>query len=466
MKNTSVFASAVAFASLVASASPTLSRPEDVAKLIPQETAGETASRMAWWTDSRFGMFIHFGLYAMPARHEWVKTYERIPEDRYRVYFDNFNPDLFDAREWARSAKEAGMKYVVLTAKHHEGFCLWDTAATDYKITNTPFGRDLVKEYVEALRAEGLKVGLYYSLIDWHHPDFTVDQHHPLRGDESDETYARLNKGRDMARYRKFLVDQVTELLTQYGKIDIIWFDFSYPGKHGKSRDDWDSPALLALARKLQPGIIVDNRMDMNDVPGGCDFLSPEQFKVTAWPLLNGKRFPWETCQTFSGSWGYHRDESTWKSPKQCLQLLIDAVAHGGNLIMNVGPTGRGEFDARAKARLEEFGKWMHWNSRAIYGCTEAPAEFETPDGCVMTWNPKTRRLYLHVYSYPSSGAIGLRFADRVEYAQFLHDGSEIPVKGLPDWQKATDPGACTTFCMMPVTPPDVAIPVIELFIK
>ena len=152
---------------------------------LPKETDAQKAQRMKWWTDARFGMFIHWGLYALPARHEWVKNMERMTNEQYQKYFEMFNPDMFDPHEWAKMAKAAGMKYVVLTAKHHEGFCLFDSKFTDYKATNTPYGKDLIKEYVEAFRAEGLKVGFYYSLIDWHHPDYTIDRYHPLR-QESD----------------------------------------------------------------------------------------------------------------------------------------------------------------------------------------------------------------------------------------------------------------------------------------
>ena len=462
MRTRELMALALGAAATVAWGSATTSKPEDVAKLIPQETEAETAARLAWWQHDRFGMFIHFGLYAMPARHEWIKRWEKRDDAHYDRYFERFDPDLFDAKDWARRAKRAGMKYAVLTTKHHEGFCLFDSKFTDYKITKTPFGRDLVKEFVEAFRAEGLKVGFYYSLIDWHHPDFTIDRNHPQAESPDIE---KLNAGRDMGRYRKYLIDQVTELLTNYGKIDIVWFDFSYPGEDGKGRDDWNSAAILSLARKLQPGIIVDNRLDLNDVPGGTDFVTPEQFRVTAWPTLNGKRMPWEACQTFSGSWGYHRDEATWKSAEQCIDLLVGCVAHGGNLIMNVGPTGRGEFDARASERLDDYAKWMHFNSRAIYGCTEAPEAFEAPEGTQLTYNPKTNRLYIHLFGYPA-GTLGLKFGDRIAYAQFLHDGSELSVEPLPDWKASNDSSGFKAYLHFPVRHPDVLVPVVECYLK
>lgn len=424
------------------------------------ETPAERDQRMAWWRDARFGMFIHWGLYAMPARHEWVRHHERIANEQYQKYFERFNPDLYNPRDWAKMAKAAGMKYVVLTAKHHEGFCLFDSKFTDYKSTNTPCKRDLVREYVDAFRAEGLKVGFYYSLLDWHHPDYTIDHRHPLRPasdkDFTDENFAKLNQGRDMAKYRQYMKDQVRELLTNYGEISIIWFDFSFPGKFGKNRDDWDSEGLWKLTHELQPNILVDNRLDL---PGKEDFDTPEQ--VSAAELqknYKGKHIDWETCQTFSGSWGYFRDEKTWKSNEQLLQLLITSVAHGGNLLLNVGPTGRGEFDYRAKDRLNGLAAWMHSNDRSIYGCTYAPDEFAAPADTLLTYNPKTKRLYVHLMKYPTDGKLTLPgAADKVQYAQFLHDASEI---------RYTGGEKNSLILQLPTDKPPVTIPVVEVFVK
>ncbi len=426
---------------------------------LPKESEAQKAQRMRWWTEARFGMFIHWGLYALPARHEWVKNYERMTDEQYQKYFELFDPDLYDPREWAALAKAAGMKYVVLTAKHHEGFCLWDSKYTDYKSTNTPCGKDLLKEYVEAFRAEGLKVGFYYSLIDWHHPDYTIDRMHPQR-QESDADYERLNAGKDMARYRRYMKDQVRELLSNYGEISIIWFDFSFPGKNGKGRDDWDSVGLLKLARSLQPRILVDDRLDLRDVEGGWDFTTPEQVKVAKWPEVDGKKVPWETCQTFSGSWGYHRDEHTWKSPAQLIELLAESVSKGGNLLLNVGPTARGTFDGRARDRLAAMGEWMRLNGRSIYGCTEAPAELAAPPNTLLTWNPQTRRLYVHLLVYPL-GRIELPgMADKVKYVQFLHDASEIR------FTAGRGEAAGSLSLSLPVLKPPVEIPVLEVFLK
>ncbi len=426
---------------------------------LPKETEAQKAQRLKWWTDARFGMFIHWGLYALPARHEWVKNRERMTNEQYQKYFEAFDPDLYDPREWAKMAKAAGMKYDVLTSKHHEGFCLWDSKYTDYKATNTPIGKDLIKEYVEAFRAEGLKVGFYYSLIDWHHPDYTVDRMHPLR-QESDAAYDQLNAGKDMAKYREYVKNQVRELLTNYGEISIIWFDFSFPGKNGKGRADWDSVNLLKLARSLQPGIIVDDRLDLEDVEGGWDFTTPEQEKVAKWPERAGRRVPWETCQTFSGSWGYYRDEYTWKSPAQLVELLAESVSKGGNLLLNVGPTARGTLDDRAQASLKAMGEWMKVNGRSVYGCTEAPAGIVAPPNTLLTWNPAAKRLYVHLLAYPLDRLVLPGLAGRAKYAQFLHDASEIRMSA------GGGDGAADLALSLPVRKPPVEIPVVEIFLK
>ncbi len=423
------------------------------------ETPEQKAKRMSWWTDARFGMFIHWGLYALPARHEWVKNNERMTNEQYQKYFEEYNPDLYNPKEWARMAKEAGMKYVVLTAKHHEGFCNFDSKFTDYKSTNTKFGRDVVKEYVEALRAEGLRVGFYYSLIDWHHPDYTIDRVHPQR-QESDSAYTRLNKGKDMAKYREYLKNQVRELLTNYGQIDVIWFDFSFPGKNGKGKDDWDSEGLLKMVRQLQPNIIVDDRLDLKDKDYGWDFESPEQYKVEKWPERNGQKVYWETCQTFSGSWGYYRDETSWKNPAQLLELLIESVGKGGNLLLNVGPTARGLFDYRAQDRLKAMGEWMKYNNRSIYGCTEAPAEFVAPANTLLTYNAKTKRLYIHLLAYPMGNLKMKNMADKIKYVQFLHDASEIK------YRSGKDEDSQSVNLQLPVLKPPMEIPVIEVMLK
>ncbi len=430
-----------------------------------KETEEQKKDRMAWWTNDRFGMFIHWGLYALPARHEWVKNQERITTEDYQKYFENFNPDLYNPREWAKMAKAAGMKYAVITTKHHEGFCLFDSKFTDYKAPNTAVGKDLLKEWVEAFRAEGLQIGFYYSLIDWHHPDFTVDRVHPQRTDDKAKL-AELNKNRDMNKYREYLHNQVRELMTNYGKVDMLWLDFSYPGENGKGHSDWDSEKLIKMVRQLQPAILVNDRLDLKEYEDGWDFTTPEQYKVSKWPEVNGKRVPWETCQTFSGSWGYYRDENTWKDTKQLLVLLIESVSKGGNLLLNVGPTARGMFDERAQSRLKLMGEWMSLNNRSIYGCTQAPDEFKAPYNSLMTYNPKTNRLYIHLLDYPLQNFNLSGFPGKVKYAQFLHDASEIRITTRTE--HGTKEGSTPTDLnlSLPVIKPNVEIPVIELILK
>jgi len=444
----------------------TLGQPCFAQKKIWDETQEQKNERMAWWTEARFGMFIHWGLYAQAARHEWVKNRERMTNEEYQKYFDVFDPDLFNPTEWAKKAKAAGMKYAVITSKHHEGFDMFDSKYTDYKVTNTPYGKDIIKQWVDAYRAEGLRIGFYYSLIDWHHPDYTIDSRHPQRVNTKEE-YDALNKGRDMAVYREYLKNQVREILTNYGKIDILWLDFSFPGEFGKGRDDWGSVELVKMVRELQPGIIIDDRADLQDYAGGWDFVTPEQYKVEKWPEVNGKRVPWETCQTFSGSWGYYRDEYTWKDNKQLLGLLIESVSKGGNLLLNVGPTARGTFDYRADEALSKMGEWMRYNSRSIYGCTQAPDDFVAPANSLLTYNPKTNRLYIHLLDYPLQTLRLPGYKGKVKYAQFLHDASEIRFSEPRQHNRGGDSTAAGDLELrLPVSKPNVEIPVIELFLN
>jgi alpha-L-fucosidase len=424
-----------------------------------------TDEKKAWFKHDRFGMFVHWGIYALAARHEWVKNREEIDDAGYQRYFDHFDPDLYDPRDWARRAREAGMKYVVLTAKHHDGFCLWDSKATDYKATRTPHGQDVLKPFVEAFRAEDLRIGFYYSLLDWHHPDFPIDMYHPLRNREN---AVELNVGRDMTRYAAYMREQVTELLTDFGRIDIIWFDFSYPGRTykgmpGKGRNDWQSLELLKLVRKLQPHIIVNNRLDL-ETDAMPDVTTPEQYTPRTPPMLNGREPTWEMCQTFSGSWGYYRDEETWKSPEQLVQILIDGVALGGNLLMNVGPTARGTFDQRAIDALDAYARWMKLHSRAIYGAGRADG-FEAPSGCRYT--RRGNRLYLHIYSWPNRYLHLDGLAGKVAYAQLLNDASEVSWIGAHTDPHFVPPVGETTLTLdLPVKKPDVIVPVVELFLK
>jgi alpha-L-fucosidase len=434
----------------------------------PAPTPGDTA----WFTQARFGLFVHWGLYSMAARHEWVMHHERMTDAQYRRYFERFDPDLYDPVAWARHARAAGMRYAVVTTKHHDGFCLWDSALTDFKATNTPAGRDLIRPFVDAFRAEGLRVGFYHSLIDWHHPEFPIDCLHPRR----DDPPGPGDDARDIRRYADYLHGQVRELLTGYGPIDILWLDFSYPGGYfplpwphtpprnraGKGRDDWRSAELLAMVRELAPGIVVNDRADL---PEQADVRTPEQYQPRGWVTVDGAPVVWETCQTLNGSWGYDRDNLDWKTPDQLVRLLIETVANGGNLLLNVGPTGRGEFDPRARATLAAVGEWMRLHARAIVGAT-ASSLSPPPDG---RYTRRGDRLYLHLFAWPFQHLYLDGLAGRVAYAQFLHDGSEVRIVERPPLQHLSDTVSAsrrdTLTLQLPVQRPDVLTPVIELFL-
>lgn len=418
--------------------------------------------RTGWFRHERFGLFVHYGLYSVAARHEWVMNYEEIDPAVYARYADYFEPDLFDARALARTARDTGAAYVVLTAKHHEGFCLWDTATTSF-CAPAACGRDLIAEYVEATREAGLKVGLYFSLLDWSHPHYPIDRHHPQRRRPD---VAELNSSRDIRIFRKDLFTQVRELLTRYGKIDYLFFDFTEPaevdGLPGKAPADWDADALLALCRELQPDMIVNDRLG---IP--ADLVTPEQYQPAKPLLRDGKPVAWEACQTINGSWGYHRDNLNWKSADLIVRMLVGSVALDGNLLLNVGPTGRGEIAPVDAAVLAGVGEWMRLHSAAIKGA--GPADVAAPSNVVYT--QRGNRLYAHLLDWPF-GLIHLPgLADRVQFARFLHDGSEVLRRDIPPEQEAfnmvpagTEPGTLTL--ELPVQRPPVALPVIELFLK
>ena len=418
---------------------------------MPAPTPGNTK----WFVHDRFGMFIHWGVYALPARHEWVKHREEIPDEKYDVYFRHFDPDLYDPTIWAKAAKNAGMKYFVITTKHHEGFCLWDSDLTDYKAPKTPYGKDLLKPAVEAFRAEGLKVGFYHSLIDWHHPEFPIDGIHPMRNNKE---LREREKNRDIRKYAEYLHGQTRELLTRFGKIDVMWFDFSYPSHAdgGKGRNDWQSEKLLKMVRELQPEVVLDDRLDLDH---GFDIRTPEQWQPQEWVKVDGKPVVWEACQTLNGSWGYDRDNLDWKSVNLLLWMLIDSVSKGGNMLLNIGPNGRGEFDPRALSTLEGIGKWMRVNGRSIYGCTAS--DYAPPPDCRYTQNGN--RLYLHVLAWPLRHIHLKGLRDRLVYAQFLHDASEIKIFPNEFGHSEKDN---TVVLEIPIQKPNVEIPVIELFLK
>ena len=433
---------------------------------MPDEAQENSAARLARFQEWRFGLFVHWGLYSLAGRHEWVMNRERLTDEQYRPYLDNFDPDLYDPGAWLDAAAEAGMKYTVLTSKHHEGFALWDSNYGDFTVRHMPWGKDLVGPFVHAARERNLGVGFYHSLLDWHHPDFPVDGLHPRRDDTPEQIAAR---GGDIARYRTFLHAQVEELLTRFGDVDLLWFDFSYPNRirdgvrtwGGKGRDDWGSADLLALARRLQPHILVNDRTDL---PG--DFVTPEQYQPATRMLVNGEPAVWEACQTLNGSWGYDRDNLDWKPVGMLVRMLVDTVSKDGNLLLNVGPNGRGEFDARSIETLRGIGRWMRLHGRSIYGAGQS--EHQPPADCRYT--QRGNRLYLHIFSWPFRHLHLSGLGDKVRYAQFLHDASEVRrhVIGADEIAQNTKIGGLppgTLTLELPVQQPNVEVPVVELIL-
>lgn len=387
--------------------------------------------RMQWFVQARFGMFIHWGLYAVPARGEWVRSNERMPEEKYMPFFREFDPSAADPKAWVQAAKEAGMGYVILTAKHHDGFCLFDSELTDFKSTNTPMGRDIVREFLEAGREAGLKVGLYYSLIDWHHPDFPHygDRYHPMRSDP-----AASNEERDFERYLAYMHGQVKELCTRYGRLDVLWFDFSYNQLRGEA---WRANELADMVRTLQPGILLNNRLEVSGEgfgslaqgePAPChgDFVSPERM-VPPEGLFDpqGRPLYWETCTTMNHSWGYCAGDPWYKPAPLLLKKLVECVSKGGNFLLNVGPDGNGRIPRQAMDTLKYLGQWMQINGESIRGC--GPSGMEKPE-----WGRITRRenvLYLHIYEN-ALGPLPLYGipAEKIRAMRLLQDGREIPL--------------------------------------
>ena len=383
----------------------------------------ERAKRTEWYCHDRFGMFIHWGLYSIPAENEWLRNHKKITIEDYQKYFDSFEPTNYDPVYWAKLAKRAGMKYAVLTTKHHDGFCLFDSQYTDYKATNTPAGRDLVREYVDAFRAEGIKVGLYYSLLDWHHPDYPAynDMHHPMRGNEA---YKNQN-GEHFERYVEYMHNQVRELLTNYGKIDIMWFDFHYGDMTGEK---WEATKLVKMAREINPDLIIDNRMGGDitsadpEIYSG-DFGSPEQM-IPAGGMtdVNGDPIPWETCITLNDHWCYNANDLNYKSAKNVINMLMECVSKGGNLLLNVGPDAKGNIPARSIEILTEVGEWMRLNGESVYGC--GIADIKKHDFGRITKGKDA--LYLYIQDWCSEHIALYDCPYKIKGARLLCDGREL----------------------------------------
>jgi len=362
-----------------------------------EEPKEQKDKRMAWWREARFGMFIHWGIYSVPAGEwkgrkiggigEWIMNGAKVPVDEYEPLVGQFNPVKFDARQWARIAKDAGMKYVVITSKHHDGFCLWDSKLTGYTIMSTPFKRDILKELSEACKAEGVRLCFYHSIMDWHHPDYLPRRPwDPRAGVEA-----------KFDRYIEHLKGQLKELVTGYDP-GVLWFDGEWENtwthEHGRMLYDY--------VRSLKSGIIVNNRVDKGrkGMQGMTeegefrgDFGTPEQeIPATGIPGMD-----WETCMTMNDTWGYKKDDQHWKSGEDLIRKLSDIASKGGNFLLNVGPTSEGLIPQPSVERLAAMGKWLGVNGESIYSTTASPFK-------KLAWGRCTRKpgkLYLHVFNWP-----------------------------------------------------------------
>ena len=372
----------------------------------PQESKAQHDTRMQWWREARFGLFIHWGLYAIPAGEwggksthgEWVRTTAQIPLTEYDKFVGQFNPVKFNADEWVRMARDAGMRYIVITSKHHDGFCLFDSKFTDFDVMSTPLRRDILKELAEACRKHGIKLCFYHSIMDWHHPDYL-----PRRDWEKDRPAA----GADFDRYVEHMKKQLKELVTNYGEVGVLWFD-------GEWESTWNTKygrELYSYVRSLQPSILINNRVGAgrSGMEGftkegefAGDFGTPEQqIPATGLPGVD-----WETCMTMNDHWGYNKNDQHWKSTAALVRMLADIASKGGNFLLNVGPTAEGAFPQASIDRLREMGQWMKVNSEAIYGTAASPFKNLPWGRSTQKTIPGGTRLYLHVFDWPSGGKL------------------------------------------------------------
>lgn len=371
------------------------------------ETPEQRDARMKWWSDARFGLFIHWGVYSVPAGvwdgqtnyAEWFLEQTHMPVSQYEKFADRFNPVKFDALAWVRAAKAAGVKYIVITSKHHDGFGMFRSDLTDWCIKRTPFQRDPIKELADACRVEGIHFCLYYSIMDWHSPDWGT------RRPWND--LAAGDGPPDMDRYVAYMKGQLKELLTRYGPIGLLWFD-----------GEWESPwtnergiDLYNYVRSLQPAIIVNNRVGkaragmngMNEGAGVGDYGTPEQ-NIPATGF--GPGVYWESCMTMNNHWGYNQDDQHWKSTETLVHNLIDCASKGGNYLLNVGPTSEGLIPAPSLERLKEIGDWMKVNGDSIYGTGASPFKNLSWGRCTTKTDGSKTTLYLHVWEWPADGKL------------------------------------------------------------
>ncbi len=390
------------------------------------ETQKQKDARMEWWREARFGMFIHWGLYSIPAGEwkgkriggigEWIMNNAEIPVDEYAALAKQFNPVKFNADEWVRLAKEAGMKYIVITSKHHDGFAMFKSSASPYNIVDaTPFKRDVIKELAAACKKHDMKLGFYYSQAqDWHHPGAAAIRVNNRQTDHWDKA-----QDGDMDKYiDEVAIPQVREILTNYGRIAVLWWDTP----HGMTREQ---AAKFYPLIKLQPGIVTNNRLGYG-FEGDVD--TPEQYiPATGMPGRD-----WETCMTMNDTWGYKSYDDNWKSTQQLIRNLVDIASKGGNYLLNVGPTSEGVIPSPSVERLKEIGKWMKVNGESIY--ETGPSVFKNLSWGRCTTKPGT--LYLHVFDWPQDGKLqvpGLK--NTVKKAYLLSDKREkkLAVKNLED---------------------------------
>ena len=370
------------------------------------ETKAQKEQRMKWWKDARFGLFIHWGLYSVPAgtwksdtnHAEWIRTTAQIPIKEYEQLVPQFNPVKFNAEEWVQLAKTAGMKYIVITSKHHDGFCMFDTKQTDFDIMSTPFHRDVMKELSEACKKEGIQLCFYHSIMDWHHPGYL-----PRREWEKD----RPTTGADFSNYISYMKNELKELLTNYGRIGVLWFDGEWENTwtHEKGKD------LYQYVRSLQPSIIINNRVDVGregmqgltregEFVG--DFGTPEQeIPATGIPGID-----WESCMTMNNNWGYNSHDNHWKSSEDLIRKLIDIASKGGNFLLNIGPTSQGVFPEPAIDRLKDIGSWMSVNHESIYETKASPFKTLSWGRCTQKSIAGGTRLYLHIFDWSADGKL------------------------------------------------------------
>ncbi len=392
-------------------------------------------ARMAWWRKARFGMFIHWGLYAIPAGEwkgetnhaEWIRTTAQIPLETYDTFLNQFNPVKFDADAWVRMAKEAGMKYIVITSKHHDGFCLFDSKYTDFDVMSTPFQRDILKELSDACHQQGIRICWYHSIMDWHHPDYL-----PRRNWEK----SRSSEGANLNRYIGHMKNQLRELVGNYGDIGVLWFDGEWENtwSHAYGQDLYD------YVRSLQPGIIINNRVDVgrSGMAGltregeyAGDFGTPEQeIPATGLPGVD-----WETCMTMNRHWGFNKHDKDFKSSEDLIRKLADIASKGGNFLLNVGPTQLGEFPQESIDRLQDIGRWMTINGESIYSTKASPFKQLAWGRCTQKTIPGGTRLYLHVFDWPAEGRLIIPGVFNKPDKSYLlsNPGEKLPVEREED---------------------------------